>query len=217
MALPVAAVVFDLDGTLFDTEPLYRAAFTQAAAALGYPIPHEVYATLVGLPSPARGAVLHRHFGPAFPWAACLRDYYRRRARLLSGGAALKPGALELLAWLEARRIPRAIATCSARRTTLGHLRRAGLAHRFDAVVTRDDVARSKPHPDPFLRAAGALRAAPASCLALEDSHHGVRAAHAAGMMPVMVPDTLPPTEEIRGKCVAVAADLHQVRAMLEA
>jgi beta-phosphoglucomutase-like phosphatase (HAD superfamily) len=75
---------------------------------------------------------------------------------------------------------------------------------------------RGKPHPEPFLKAAAALGVDPADCLALEDSHNGVRAASAAGMMTVMVPDMLDPTEEMRTLCVRIAVDLHEVRELLE-
>jgi len=90
------------------------------------------------------------------------------------------------------------------------------LADRFDAVVAFGDYVRGKPAPDPYLRAAQMLNVAPTDCLALEDSHHGVRAAVAAGMQTVMVPDLLPATEEIRLLCKFVARDLHDVRAYLE-
>jgi len=77
-------------------------------------------------------------------------------------------------------------------------------------------VARGKPNPDPFLTAAGRLGVAARDCLALEDSHNGVRAAHAAGMMTVMVPDLLEPTDEMREKCLAIAESLHHVREMID-
>jgi len=90
-----------------------------------------------------------------------------------------------------------------------------GLAERFDAIVGRGDYAAGKPAPDPFLKAAERLGVEPRLCLALEDSHNGVRSACAAGMMTVMVPDLVPPTEDIRSLCIAIAADLHGVRELL--
>jgi beta-phosphoglucomutase-like phosphatase (HAD superfamily) len=84
-------------------------------------------------------------------------------------------------------------------------------------VITREDQTRHKPHPEPFLKASEALGIAPQDCLALEDSHNGVRAAHAAGMMTIMVPDMLDPTEEMRTLTIRIARDLHEVRDLLEA
>jgi beta-phosphoglucomutase-like phosphatase (HAD superfamily) len=91
------------------------------------------------------------------------------------------------------------------------------LRARLPVVVTRDDVVRGKPHPDLFLKAAWAIGIPPERCLAVEDSFNGIRAAHAAGMMPVMVPDLLAPTPDIRALCVEIVADLHAVRQLLSA
>jgi len=91
-----------------------------------------------------------------------------------------------------------------------------GLIERFDAIVSRELQTHHKPHPEPFLKAAQALAIDPADCLALEDSHNGVRAAAAAGMMTVMVPDLLDATEEMHALCVRIARDLHEVREMIE-
>jgi beta-phosphoglucomutase-like phosphatase (HAD superfamily) len=81
--------------------------------------------------------------------------------------------------------------------------------------VSREDVENPKPAPDPFLAAAAKLDLAPADCLALEDSHHGITAAHAAGAMTIMVPDLLPATDAMRAKCITIADDLHVVAALL--
>jgi beta-phosphoglucomutase-like phosphatase (HAD superfamily) len=92
-----------------------------------------------------------------------------------------------------------------------------GLVDRFDAIISRELQDHHKPHPDPFLKAAAAIGVGPVDCLALEDSHNGVRAAAAAGMMTIMVPDLLDPTDEMHALAVHIAEDLHEVRALLEA
>ena len=107
------------------------------------------------------------------------------------------------------------MATSSSRRSAQEHLTHNGVYDRFHAIVAREDVERHKPNPDPFLKAADLLGVAPEHCLALEDSHNGVRAAHAAGMMTVMVPDLLAPTDEMRSLCLAIAESLHDVRRIL--
>jgi HAD superfamily hydrolase (TIGR01509 family) len=116
---------------------------------------------------------------------------------------------------LDALGLPRAIATSSSHRSVDAHLGHSGIIPRFNAVVARGDYALGKPNPDPFLLAAKRLGVAPADCLALEDSHNGVRAASSAGMMTIMVPDLLDPTEEMHELCVRIAKDLHEVRALL--
>jgi HAD superfamily hydrolase (TIGR01509 family) len=135
----------------------------------------------------------------------------------LEAGVALKQGVIELLDLLDELNMPRAIVTSSSHETVKAHLGRTGIVPRFHAVIARGDYARGKPHPDPFLRAAEVLKRPPAGCLVLEDSHNGIRAAHAAGMSAIMVPDLLEATEEMRGLCFAIVETLHEVRdALLE-
>src|SRR4029453_4702529 len=109
----------------------------------------------------------------------------------------------------------KAVVTSTERPTAEDHLRRAGVLHRFDILITRNETERGKPHPDPYLKATAELGIAPEQCLTLEDSHAGVRSAHAAGPMTVMVPYLLSCPDELRGLCVAVVKDLHQVRGIL--
>jgi HAD superfamily hydrolase (TIGR01509 family) len=112
--------------------------------------------------------------------------------------------------------LPRALATSTNRATAEDHLRCAGLLDRFDALVTWEDVERGKPHPDLFLKAALEIGVAPQRCVVLEDSPLGIRGAHAAGAMPVMIPDLLAATEELRNMCAAVVRDLHEARILLQ-
>ena len=213
---PVRAVVFDLDGTLLDTERAYRAAFLETVAAHKAVLPHGAYESLVGLPTPARRLLLPALLGPGCAADSFFDSYYAARVRHLAGGIAVKPGAMQLLAWLDAQRIPVAIATSASARTAAGHLDAAGLAGRFHPVVSRDDVARGKPAPDSYLQAAAGLGVPASDCLALEDSGHGVAAAHGAGMMVLLVPDVAPPAPETIRRCVGVLHTLADVRPLLE-
>lgn len=212
----LVAVVFDMDGLLLDTERLAREAHQHVGRRLGVAITDSVSLQMIGLPADLCHQLLRDHFGETVPVAQLFAEAARDlEARIDAGLLQLKPGALALLDSLEAAGLPRALATSSARAKTLHHLKAAGLAERFDAIVTRDDVAHGKPHPDLFLEAARRLGVAPRHCLALEDSHNGVRAAHAAGMRVIMVPDLLPPTEEMRQKCRAVLGSLAEVGALI--
>jgi HAD superfamily hydrolase (TIGR01509 family) len=113
--------------------------------------------------------------------------------------------------------LKRAIATSSMAQTAHHHLAAFDLGRRFDTIVAQGDTVRGKPAPDPYILAAERLGADPAFCLALEDSHNGVRSAASAGMMTVMVPDLLPPIDEIRALCVCIAEDLTAVGRLLAA
>lgn len=205
------AVIFDMDGLLFDTEALWQEALLAAAAEAGREVPGEVYDRSIGVRRSQCGDLFRSHFGADFRFDDFHSDWRRHFWLIAESRPALKPGVPELLELLDERRLPRAIATSSSRATVERHLTSHGLADRFDQVVCRGDYEAGKPAPDPFLKAAERLGVEPASCLALEDSHIGVRSASAAGMMTVMVPDLLEATQDICALCVGVARDLHDV------
>jgi HAD superfamily hydrolase (TIGR01509 family) len=209
---PPAAVVFDMDGLLFDTEALFMAAFLRTSAAGGHGFTEDHYRGTVGLPWPIAEARLQQYGGSGFPLDAFMTDWRRHYAVVSADGVPLKPGVLALLDTLDALGLPRAIATSSHRATADGHLRAHALTERFHTVVAHGDCAAGKPAPDPYLLAASRLGVMPSLCLALEDSHNGVRSAAAGGMMTVMVPDLLEATAEIAALCSFVARDLFQVR-----
>jgi HAD superfamily hydrolase (TIGR01509 family) len=211
-----AAVIFDMDGLLFDSEILSRDAFLAAASEIGRAATEADFLVMVGRPWTLNSLYLQDFFGEAQDIEA-FGTVWRRHYVALKAGLALKAGVVEFLDHLDALKIPRAICTSSGHEDVAFNLALHGLAHRFDAVIASGDYASGKPAPDPFLRAAEVLGVDPAECLALEDSHNGVRAAASAGMRTVMVPDLLPATDEIRALCRLVAADLHEVRAHLAA
>jgi HAD superfamily hydrolase (TIGR01509 family) len=161
-----------------------------------------------------QSGVSHQSLGSAVSIGTTF-GWRNRQAQLAATRLALKPGAIELLNTLDDLGLPRAIATSSARETVEHHLEFHDLVGRFHHIVGHGDYALGKPAPDPFLKAAERLGVEPRSCLALEDSHNGVRSAAAACMMTVMVPDLLEPTDEIRGLCAFVARDRHEMRHLL--
>jgi HAD superfamily hydrolase (TIGR01509 family) len=212
---PVQGVVFDMDGLLVDTETMFRDAMMEVATRHGHDLPLSVFLRMVGLPREGSRAVAMAHFGEDFdydPWIAEVSQAAHARIEV---GVAVKSGVTELLDDLEAAGIPRAVATSSGHGTVELQLGPSGLLRRFQAIVAAGDYLRGKPAPDPFLEAARRLGVDPADCLALEDSHNGVRAAHAAGMMTVMVPDLLEATDEMHALCITIARTLHDVRDMI--
>ena len=213
---PVAGVVFDMDGLLIDTEVVWRDVQVAEAEAQGLDLPMAVIQSMIGLPWRVNRRQLRAHFGPDFDVEAYIAAIVRRHDAVCASGVALKTGVVELLDLLDDLGLPRAIATSSDREVVDFRLAPIGLLNRFHAVIANEDCGQGKPHPEPYLNAARAMGLDPVHCLALEDSHNGVRSAAAAGMMTVMVPDLLPPTEEIGGLCVAVAETLHQVRDALK-
>ena len=206
-----AAVIFDMDGLLFDTEGLYGETILTAAREVGCAMSRDVFLQLIGRSRDVNHRFLLDHYGADYPLEALIDAWGRHFQVLAAAGLPLKPGAAELLDLLDELRLPRAIATSNTPAVVQRHLGAHGLQDRFHAVVAHGDYINGKPSPDPFLTAAERLSVAPALCLALEDSHNGVRSASAAGMMTVMVPDLIAPTEEIQGLCTLVVPDLHAV------
>ncbi len=206
------AVVFDLDGTLIDSEKLVHEAYMAAADRFRIPFTDAHFLSLVGRHRAHSEGKMLEYFGAEFP----LADFYAAvGAHVGDRAAPLKPGAAELLDHLDYSRTPYALATSSGPPWVDRHFRAHGLTDRFRHIVTRDDVINGKPHPEPYLKASTALGYSPADILAIEDSPTGLASAQAAGLMAVMIPDLLEPDDDARGRALHIGASLHDVVEML--
>ena len=206
------AVLFDMDGVIFDSERALRDCWLTLAAAEGLADMTRVYEKCIGVTEEVTGGVLCAAYGADFPW----RDFRRRstalyRERHSGGRLPLKPGARELLAALRQRGVPVALASSTRGEMVRLWLEEAGLLGFFDAIVSGDMVRRSKPDPEIFFKACAALGVKPANAFVIEDSFNGVRAAFAGGMHSIMVPDLLPPDDEMRAKAEAIFPTLREV------
>lgn len=209
---PFQAAIFDMDGTLLDTEAVFKTIVFEVCTELGFEMTDAVHMAMVGSSHERTNQLLIEAYGVTFPYSLFderCRVTMRERSH---GGVPVKQGARELLTELRERNIPIAVATSSRQPHAHTHLGAAGLLDLFETVVTRDDVVNPKPHPEPYLTAARRLGVDPLQCLALEDSHAGVRAAHAAGMQTIMVPDLVHPNDELRALGISVVESLDQVR-----
>ena len=211
-----AAVVFDMDGLMLDSERAINACMARAARELGHDLPDALWLAMVGRGEAVCRAMLAGRVGEDAADALLARSGALYDA-VAAAGIDHRPGIVELLRLLVARGIPRAVATSTRRPLAIAKLRAAGLLDYFDAVCTSSDVARPKPAPDVYLLAAERLGVEPARCLVLEDSPTGVRAALAAGMTPVQVPDMLAPDEEVRALGHRIVASLAEAQRLLEA
>lgn len=206
------AVVFDLDGTLIDSEALVADSYFAAAARHGLDFSHDQFLSLVGRSREQSSKLMQDYFGPDF----ALETFYASVSEHIGERTApLKPGVAELLDHLDAARLPFALATSSGPDWVNRHFRAHKLTDRFRSIVTRDDVVHGKPHPEPYLKASTALGYPAADILAIEDSPTGVRSAHAAGLMTVLIPDLIQPDDETRGHALHVARSLEDVQEML--
>lgn len=208
----ISAVIFDMDGLLLDSETLAMEALVEAGRKLGYDMPDDFCRRMIGAPADQCRKMVTETYGSEFP----LQKFFETQEIVLrdmvdNGRLVTKKGVNTLLDLLDEYRIPRAIATSSSRYRTDHHLKLAGIFDRFQSVITRDDVSKGKPNAEPYLTAASALGVSPENCLALEDSYNGIRAAHAAHIRVIMVPDMLPPTEEMKNTAFRIENSLEDV------
>jgi beta-phosphoglucomutase-like phosphatase (HAD superfamily) len=183
-------VVFDMDGTLLETESLVVRAALKSFAELGLPERHDIFERLIGTVD-QEDRVFAEVFGAAYDPVAFQAAWSRNYEVVLQDGIDLRPGAAELMDRLDQLGLPFALATNSRKQSAHRSLSLAGILPRFaeQNIHGRDSVARPKPAPDLFLRAAGGLGVDPTLCIAFEDSNVGARAALAAGMTVVHIPD----------------------------
>jgi len=170
----IRGVIFDMDGLLLDSESLAMDALVAAGQDLGHDIPMSFCQGMIGVPADGCRKLVRDTYGDSFPidrFFALQEDHLR--IFVDTGRLVLKKGAEPLLDLLDERHIPRAIATSSSRYRTDHHLKLVGLFDRFQAIVTRDDVAQGKPNAELYLTAAAAIGVPPVECLALEDSRSG--------------------------------------------
>jgi len=203
--------IFDQDGLLFDTEKVYQRAWARAAAEQGVDVPSSFPTRFCGLGKGAISEIVRASYPQLDVPRYCDRAVRIAWDAQLSGVPDKKPGLLEMLGFCRDNGIRTAVASSSIRQVVLHNLEAAGVAGYFDAVVTGEEVANGKPAPDIFLRAASKIGVAPERCCVFEDAFSGLRGAFAAGALPVMVPDLVQPTEEIRSFC-RVYPDLARAR-----
>ena len=213
----IKAVIFDMDGLMFDTERLWDTLWEPACQALGLEMPQDLEAFFTGGRGLA-GVRLNEHIHKFFPQTdpqVIVEKVWELAEERFSQGVPCKPGLAELLETLAEKKLPRIVASSSPRALILKNLETTGMARYFEQVVCGADVRHSKPAPDIFLEAARRLGVDIRDCLVLEDSFNGVRAGHAAGAVTVMVPDIAQPDEEIRALYSRCGKDLLEVRQLL--
>ena len=213
----IQGVLFDMDGLMFDTEPLWSESWAPALALFGLPFKE-------GLDQSARGsagenlrAVIRSYYGPDCPAEEIIAAFDKIAHEKFLSPVPKKPGLDNLLDWLEARGIPMAVVSSSSEAVIRRNLDNWQMTSRFKAIISGEMVTRSKPDPEAFLLGAKAIGVDPASCLVLEDSHNGVRAGAAGGFVTVMVPDLMPDTPEMQQLYTMKCDTLNQVLDKLKA
>ena len=193
-----AAVLFDMDGLLLDTEVTLKRIWQREAARLGFDLDDGLYAHLVGVPNILCEQML-THWFKNFPLDEFRRNWKAaREAERKTGAIPPKTGAMELVAWLEGQGVPMALATSSSREAVERNREAWPGLFRFSAMMTIELVERPKPDPDIYHRAGEMLGVKASDCVIFEDSNPGMRAAIASGARAIMVPDLATPDDEVR-------------------
>jgi HAD superfamily hydrolase (TIGR01509 family) len=213
----VKLVIFDMDGLLFDTEWPSFQALKEAVERGGFPFTIENYKQLIGLAHGKSMEVMQQMYGGKLPYEEIIIDYRKRFKEILANdGVGIKRGAIKLLDALDQRGMKKCIASSSARETIASYLKLAGLEDRFDFYISGNEVKKGKPHPDIFLEACKIAGESVESALVLEDSLNGLKAACAAEIRCILVPDLIDPTEEMKEKAYKIIEDLEKVIEVLE-
>ena len=206
------AVVFDMDGVIFDTERLVIEFWKEVAKKHNIPNIEHTCIQCLGTNRVHTREIFLENYGADFPY-----DPYRAEVTELFNthykGVPLptKPGVRELLSYLQEQDIKVGLASSTAQHLVRDEIGTAGLLPYFQTLVCGDMVEHSKPAPDIFLKACEILNADPTKSIAIEDSFNGIRSAHCAGMTPIMVPDQVQPTDEIRTLAFHVMPSLLDV------
>ena len=214
----IEGVIFDMDGLMFDTEPLWTDAWYVVLPKFGFPeVPPALPDAMRGSSGEVSYRIMRSFLGedadaPAI-WARMKEEVHE----MLTRGVVKKPGLDELLAFLAEHDLPMAVASSSPHDIIEMDLANGKVCDYFTYIVSGEDVDRPKPDPQVFLVSAERMGTDPARTLVLEDSLNGVRAGAAGGFVTVMVPDMIAPTDEIRALYTRECKDLFEVRDLLAA
>ncbi|NKB97025.1 MAG: HAD-IA family hydrolase [Pseudomonadales bacterium] len=193
-------VIFDLDGTILESEKLARHCFLAACADVGFPdIDVQVYNRCVGTTSARTAEIMRAGFGSEFPFDKMSTRWSEIYGEEISNNPVpVKEGIRDLLARFSDLHVPMAVATSSRRPTVETKLAMSGLSHYFEFYVCGGEADEGKPHPAPYLKALKQLELMAVDCWALEDSDNGVRSAVSAGLLVYQIPDEIEPSDEVR-------------------
>lgn len=216
MSQSFEAVIFDMDGVIFDSERAVMNCWIELAAKYNIPNIEKPYFESIGTTKSKTAEIMRRTYGADFPYEEYTKETSSRYHEKYDGGRLpMKAGIEELLKTLKANGKKIALASSTGRKTVENQLRDAGLIQYFDAIICGDMITKSKPDPEIFIKAAEALSVQFDKTFVIEDSYNGIRGAKAAGMRPLMVPDLLPPNEEMKEISEKILLNLYEIEEYL--
>lgn len=204
-------IIFDMDGLMFDTEPLYYKANQLTADKIGIPFDYAFYEKYIGASEKDFFNAMYDHFEKVKVEQFIKDSVVDLKAALFASPPILKKGLVDLLEYLKANEFKTVVASSSEKAVVLQLLENANLLDYFDGVVGGDEVVHSKPHPEIFKKARQLIEGDITDVLVLEDSINGIKAANAADYSVVMVPDLINPDSHIEKLTLDICHDLHEV------
>lgn len=210
------AVVFDMDGILFDTERLCMETWKELAAEKGIENIDTALVGCIGLNRTDTRLFLKDFYGNDFPYDELRQIISKRMQTKMEKEIPMLPGVVELLDYLEKKQVKIGLASSSRSEIVKSHITRANLTDYFSVIIGGDMVEHSKPLPDIYLIACDKLGVEPKEAYAIEDSPNGIRSAYSAGMKAIMVPDMVEPTEEMEEKATVILPSLMAVKNWFE-
>ena len=207
------AVVFDMDGVIFDSERLSKEVWLEIAEECGIEGFSPVYDEIIGVNKAGGRQIVCEAYGKDFPFDEIHAEAaVRKLPKCPNGHYPLKAGIVELLTFLKEQNYKIGLASSTEESVVRMHLEKSGLISYFDCLICGNMVANSKPHPEIFLVACETLGVTPGETYIIEDSYNGIRAAASAGAFPIMVPDLKAPTEEMEKLSKLILKDLYEVK-----
>ena len=204
--------IFDMDGTLFDTEKLYRQAWLDVADEFGQEKSYELPTAISGTNLGEESLRIIRHFYPNIDAPAYLARVLAEVNAAAERNLELMAGVEEILAFFKSAGVKMAVASSAPVAVIERNLTRANLRGYFEVLTGGDQVSNGKPAPDIFLLAAERLNLPASDCYVFEDSLNGIRAAAASGGAAIMIPDTMQPTDEIKNLCAGIFPNLSEAQ-----
>ncbi len=212
MADKTKAVIFDMDGVIFDSERIIIELWEEFGEKNNIPHMHDVTIRCVGLNDKATEEVFKEVYGDDYDYRRFQKIISKQYHEMADGGKLpMMIGVREILDYLKDNGYKIALASSTRTEVVTNQLKAANIYEYFDKVVCGDTVTHSKPHPEIFLKAADQLGVDITKVYIIEDSFNGIRAAHAAGAMPIMIPDMIEPDDEMREKAYKILNNLLEV------
>ena len=204
-------VIFDMDGTLFDTESLFQREWSRIAGERGITLPENFKYEICGTSGEPMNRIIEKYYHVSE--GSAIQSLCKRRVtESLKERVPEKRGCRKILAFFKEKGYRLSIGSSSASPLIRSNLTCTGLLPFFDALASGEEVEKGKPAPDIFLLAAKKMGVPPENCFVFEDSPNDIRATYAAGMKPVLVPDLMPVTDEIEKMCFQIFDDLEEAR-----